>query len=227
MLDDLLQTTSSFFEKIDAIIFDCNGILVDSEYINLLAWQTALKSKNIELSCEDYMPLIGYSSKMIFQKIQELKKKEIPPDVIEVRRAVYRALQSAMVAPIKEMVAFVKKLTLLKEKVKLGVASSAPKNELLFNLQKIGLEKSFDVIVSGADDLDSYSDKEGTNKPKPYIYVEAAKKLSVAPSRCLVFEDTWAGIEAATSAGMIAIAIPNHYTKNHDFSKAVKVMPLV
>ena len=227
MLDDLLQTTSSFFDKIDAIIFDCDGILVDSEYIKLLAWQTALKSQGIELSSEEYMPLVGHSSKVILQKIQALKKKEIPPDVIEVRRAVYRALQSAMIAPIKEMVAFVKKLTQMKEKLKLGVASSAPKNEILINLQKIGLEKSFDVIVSGADDLDNYNDKEGTNKPKPYIYVEAAKRLSLHPNRCLVFEDSWAGIEAATCAGTLAIAIPNHYTKNHDFSKAVKIMPLI
>jgi beta-phosphoglucomutase-like phosphatase (HAD superfamily) len=108
--------------------------------------------------------------------------------------------------------------------IKLGLASSASREEILQNLEQIGLEDAFDLIISGSDDLDSYVDHEGKNKPKPYIYMEAAKRLKVSPFKCLVFEDTTAGIEAATGAGMIAIAVPNQFTVGQDFSKATKVI---
>lgn len=54
--------------------------------------------------------------------------------------------------------------------------------------------------------------------------MEAAKRLKVSPFKCLVFEDTTAGIEAATGAGMIAIAVPNQFTTSQDFSKAANVI---
>ena len=92
------------------------------------------------------------------------------------------------------------------------------------NLKHIGLEHEFDLIISGSDDLESYMDGDGKNKPKPYIYLEASKRLNISPEHCLVFEDTEAGIEAATTAGMIAIAIPNWMTKEQNFSKANKVI---
>ena len=92
------------------------------------------------------------------------------------------------------------------------------------NLKHIGLEHAFDFIVSGSDDLESYIDDQGKNKPKPYIYLEASKRLNIPPEHCLVFEDSEAGIEAATTAGMIAIAIPNWMTKEQNFSKANRVI---
>ena len=72
--------------------------------------------------------------------------------------------------------------------------------------------------MSGHDDLDAYEDAEGKNKPKPYTYIEAAKRLDISPSLCCVFEDTAAGIEAAAGAGMYTIAVPNRFTKDQDFS---------
>ena len=65
-------------------------------------------------------------------------------------------------------------------------------------------------------------DLEGKNKPKPYIYLEAAQRLHVSPQHCLVFEDTEAGVMAASSAGMITIAVPNRFTSSQDFSRATK-----
>ncbi len=106
----------------------------------------------------------------------------------------------------------------------MGLASSAPHEEILNNLKQIGLSEAFDLIISGSDDLDSYVDAEGKNKPKPYIYIESAKRLGVSPSKCLVFEDTTAGIEAAFGAGMIAIAVPNRFTLHQDFSKAAQII---
>ena len=135
-------------------------------------------------------------------------------------------MQKQGVPPIQAMIDFVRHLSENRKKLglKLGLASSAPKEEILMNLRHIGLENSFDVVISGTDDLKEYNDIEGKNKPKPYIYIEAAKRLGVTPSRCLVFEDTTAGIEAAFGAGMVVYAVPNQFTLGQDFSKAAQVI---
>ena len=149
---------------------------------------------------------------------------EIPKAAIHLRRLEFRRLQKSGVSPIKEMVEFVRHLAQYKSilGIKLAIASSASRNEILFNLKQIGLDEAFDLIISGSDDLDSYIDSDEKNKPKPYIYLEASRRLKIAPEHCLVFEDTEAGIEAVTHAGMIAVAIPNLITRKQNFSKQGK-----
>lgn len=218
--------STSYGADIEAVIFDCDGVLVDTEYLKFLAWQEALATKNIPFTIEEYMPMIGHSSKNILLMLKKLKGIEISSEVIELKNAKYPLLQQQGVPPIKEMVAFAKHLSEERQNlgIKLGLASTAPKKEILQNLKQIGLENSFDLIISGSDDLGNYIDHEGKNKPKPYIYIEAAKRLNVNPSKCLVFEDSAAGIEAAATAGMIAIAVPNQFTLQQDFSKAAKII---
>ena len=224
---DLSATASTpYSSEIEAVIFDCDGVLVDTEYLKFLAWKDALAAENIDFTIEEYMPVVGHSSKNILLMISKQKGIEIPQSVIERKESHYGALQKQGVPPIKEMIAFAKGLSESREKlgIKLGLASSAPTEEIMQNLRQIGLENAFDLVISGSDDLDSYVDKDGKNKPKPYIYIEAAKRLNVAPSKCLVFEDTTAGVEAAFFAGMIVIAVPNQFTLQQDFSKATQVI---
>ncbi len=217
--------TTPYGGGIEAIIFDCDGVLVDTEYLKFLAWQEALADELIPFSIEEYMPVIGHSSKNILLMIETVKNRSIPEEVIELKNAKYRILQKQGVPPIHDMIALVKRFNEKKQAlgIKLGLASSASMEEILQNLEQIGLRNYFDVIISGSDDLDDYVDVEGKNKPKPYIYIEAAKRLGVTPSKCLVFEDTAAGIEAASTANMIAVAVPNRFTLNQDFSLAVEV----
>jgi HAD superfamily hydrolase (TIGR01509 family) len=228
MLTSILSSaiSTSFNTQIEAVIFDCDGVLVDTEHLKFLAWQEALATDGIDFSIEDYMPLIGHSSKNILRMIKEQKGVDIPLEIIEVKNAKYHALQKQGVPPIKEMVAFAKQLAQDRQqlRIKFGLASSASTKEILENLTQIGLENTFDLIISGSNDLEDYVDVEGKNKPKPYIYIEAAKRLNLSPSNCLVLEDTAAGIEAATTAGMIAIAVPNQFTIKQDFSKASAII---
>lgn len=226
---DLFVSISTLFSKrIEAVIFDCDGVLVDTEYLKFLAWQKALADLNIgfELSIEEYISLAGHSSKKIIEILQEMKGIVIPEKAIHLRRAEYQKLQEKGISSMEEMVEFARHLSLNKRSlgIKLGLASSASKREILFNLKQIGLEQAFDLIISGSDDLDAYMDLEGKNKPKPYIYLEVAKQLNIDPEHCLVFEDTEAGVEAASKAGMIVIAVPNWMTKKQDFSKAKKII---
>lgn len=224
---DLFGSISTpFANEIKAVIFDCDGVLVDTEYLKFLAWQQALASVDVDLSIEEYKVVAGHSSKKVHEMLQEMKSLAIPEEVIRIRRVKYQEFQAQGVPPMNETIEFAHHLSQNKEMlgIKLGVASSASRNEILLNLKHIGLEDEFDLIISGSDDLENYADNDGKNKPKPYIYIEASKRLNVSPEHCLVFEDTEAGVEAATTAGMIAVAIPNWMTKEQNFSKANKVI---
>jgi HAD superfamily hydrolase (TIGR01509 family) len=217
-----LFASVDLYRNVQTVIFDCDGILVDTEYLKFLAWQEALASVAIEFSIEEYMPLVGHSSKNILQMIKQSKKIEISDKIIELKNAKYKMLQKRGVPAIQAMVDFARNLSANKSKlgISLGLASSASQSEILANLRQIGLENAFDLVISGSDD---YVDAEGKNKPKPYIYIEASKRLNILPEFCLVFEDTTAGVDAAADAGMIPIAVPNQFTLNHDFSKALRV----
>lgn len=214
--------STPLFGNVDAIIFDCDGVLVDTEYLKFLAWQQALATLHIELSLEEYKAVAGHSSKKIVEMLEQAKGISIPEKVILLRRSGYQKLQEQGIHPIEETVNFARYLSQNKDAlgIMLGLASSASRSEIFLNLKQIGLEQAFDLIISGSDDLENYVDLEGKNKPKPYIYLEASKKLNIPSERCLVIEDSEAGIEAASTAGMITIAIPNKITENQDFSKA-------
>jgi len=220
-----LFASADLYRNIRAVIFDCDGVLVDTEYLKFLAWQEALASVAIDFSIEEYMPLVGHSSKNILLMIEQAKNMEIAEEIIELKNMKYQLLQQQGVPAIQAMVDFARHLSANRAQlgILLGLASSASQAEILTNLRQIGLENAFDLIISGSDDLDDYVDAEGKNKPKPYIYLEAAKRLEILPESCLVFEDTTAGVDAASDAGMVPIAVPNRFTLNHDFAKAVRV----
>ncbi|MBS0634301.1 MAG: HAD family phosphatase [Verrucomicrobia bacterium] len=218
--------STPYASHIEAVIFDCDGVLVDTEYLKFLAWQEALAVENIPFVIEEYMPVVGHSSKNILLMLNKQKNIEIPERVIERKNDRYTVLQKEGVPPIEEMIAFARHLADQKNYlgIKVGLASSAPRDEILQNLKQIGLEHAFDLVISGSDDLEDYVDDQGKNKPKPYIYMEAAKRLGISVTKCLVFEDTAAGIEAATGAGMTAVAVPNKFTLEQDFTKATAII---
>lgn len=222
MYSRVVKLLTSFEKPIQAILFDCDGVLVDTEYLKFLAWQKAFGCREIPFSIDEYEPLIGYTTEAILQKLKVSKGLDIEDEVVLLRKKFYHELQQQGVPPIEKMVHLVQQLIDEKEdlKIRLGVVSSASTEEIGCNLKHIGLSTGWDIVVSGTDDLDAYIDDEGKNKPKPYIYLEAARQLELQPTQCLVFEDTEAGIEAAFSAGMHVIAVPNMHTQKQNFSKA-------
>lgn len=211
-----------------AVIFDCDGVLVDTEGMKFVAWQHALQAKNINFKLTEYFPLVGFSSEHIAKAIQ--KQKNVTFDtqqMIAEKDKIYNQLQKEGVPIFHDAVHYLKKLIRDKEiyGTKLGLASSASRAEILINLKHLGVKESdFDVILSGKDDLKEFKDSEGVNKPKPYIYQKMAVLLKISPDQCLVFEDSQPGVEAAHNAGMDVIAVPNKFTGHHDFSKALKIV---
>lgn len=100
--------------------------------------------------------------------------------------------------------------------LKKAIATSAFREFTNKILSSFDLEKRFDIVVTG-DDVE-------LSKPDPAIFLEAAQRLDVDPTTCLVLEDAQNGVEAAYRAHMAVFAIPHDASKHHDFSKATRVL---
>ena len=208
--------------QIKAIIFDCDGTLVDSEKSHLAAWQKVAINHTNSLSHEDYIEFVGRSDSTLSEILARRIGHPSPFELLEQKRNFFLEYLHQGLPPIVETVNFVRELFKNREAhgLKLAVASAALRYEVLANLKTLGFENLFDVVLSGHDDLSDYTDPEGVNKPKPYIYLHTAKLLGLSPSECVVIEDSYTGVAAGINAGCFTIAIPNEFSKTHDLSKA-------
>ena len=209
-------------KPIKAIIFDCDGTLVDSEAAHLESWRRTLQNRGHDLTVEQSLLYTGRPSLAISKLIAETIGYDCSDEICGEKREYFRELYERGLPPIEATVDFLKRLAAEKDHrgLKLGVASAAVKSEILGNLSNLGIEELFDVILSGHDDLVDYTDPEGVNKPKPYIYLHTAKRLNVLPAECVVIEDSMTGIASGKAAGCITIAIPNRFTAMQDLSAA-------
>lgn len=222
------QTTAK--APIKAIIFDCDGTLIDNGIGYFLDWQHALRCQGHELDADafwDFMNknrLVGASGadKIIVNYCCELVGRECANEILKDKKAFSAKLHQTYEFPaIEPTVNFLHALGKEKENlgIKVGLASANTKENILRVLKRLNVDHYFDVIVSSEDIMD-YSDPEGTNKPKPYVYLQAAKLLDLHPGQCVAIEDSHTGISSAVSAGCITIAIPNAYTAQQDLSHA-------
>jgi len=207
---------------VKAVVFDCDGTLVDSEYAHYSAWRQVLLEQNYDLSLEEYHFYAGNPDPVCAECFYKKLASKSPEKMVEEKNQHFHKIQVLGLPPIQPTVDFVRLLFQKKQKLhlKLGVASAAPKTEILLNLKHLKIEECFDIILSGHEDLTEYADPEGVNKPKPYIYLHAAKLLGLVPRECVAVEDSYTGVSAAVRAGFITIAIPNRFTLSHDLSQA-------
>ena len=224
----LNATTSQLNTK--AIIFDCDGTLVDSDAIQYLAWDYAFQQQGYHLSREEYWHLMRKhslaglpSAYLIIAELgSEIVGRDCAQTLLKDFEVYFDELRVKGFPAIEATVNFLHQLANEKIKLglKLGLASGARKHQILDHLRHLGIEEYFDVILSGSDDLNDYIDSEGTNKPKPYIYSHAAKLLGLLPEECVAIEDSRTGVMSAVDAGCITVAIPNAITMDQDLSHA-------
>jgi beta-phosphoglucomutase-like phosphatase (HAD superfamily) len=208
--------------KIGAVIFDCDGTLVASEEAHMEAWQTTLNNRGLEFTDERRRICVGQSDIDTARLLAQGIRPGCADEILAEKRTHYLGLSQGGLPAIDGAVDFVWRLAKERERLglKMGVASAALKVEIESHLMNLGIRDLFEVVLSGYDDLEDYSDPEGVNKPKPYIYLHAAKLLGVHPTRCIAIEDSYTGVASAASAGCITVAVPNHFTKHHDLSRA-------
>lgn len=210
--------------NIKAIIFDCDGTLLHSGHIHYQSWHYALKNQGYHLTEEFYADhLMGMCDEDIsYFSATTLVHRHCSAQLLEDQDTHFQKCLHNDSPPIPETLEFLKHLVQHKQhhNMQLAVASGAPKIHIMHHLKNLAIEHHFDAIFSGSDDLSDYRDPEGTNKPKPYIYLKTAKALGVTPRECIAVEDSKSGVAAAVAAGCVTIAIPNMWTKRQDLSQA-------
>lgn len=218
----LLISTIGFATDVKAVIFDCDGTLVDTEQAHFLAWQHAFQQQGYPLTEEEYLSFVGKGHLTILKMAVKMIGFDCSKQLSKDKKEYFHKLYLEGLPPIASTVEFLHLLA--KEKshygFKLAVASGARKKDILHHLKRLGVESYFDIVISGSDDLGEYKDPTGTNKPKPYVYLKTAKMLGFTPEQCVAIEDSYRGVTSAVTAGCFTIAIPNQYTQNQDLSHA-------
>lgn len=194
------------------MIFDMDGVIVDSEYTFLESKTQILLDEGIDTDVSYQYQFMGTTFDYMWQYMKkELNLKRDVCDYISDmnhRRDIMIARDG--VKPIKGDQAFIH--WLFESDYRLAVASSSPKHEIIRNLKALGLADCFEVMVSGEEVLHS--------KPAPDTYLYAAKLLGVDPELCFAIEDTKNGSQAAKSAGMYVYGFENPDYPVQDLSAA-------
>jgi HAD superfamily hydrolase (TIGR01509 family) len=183
-----------------AFVFDCDGVLVDSEPLAVRAWGSLTERHGYRITAEDMAACVGRTELATWEYLAT--RVPLPPfteslaAVDEVRWKLYDEELRAF----PDAVAAVQDLALHGHR--LAVASSSRIAELEDKLQRVGLTRYFEA-VAGGDEVDD-------GKPSPDVFLLAAERLGVAPSSCLAIEDSDPGAEAAEAAGMRVIVVNRH-----------------
>jgi HAD superfamily hydrolase (TIGR01509 family) len=186
-------------QRIQAVIFDMDGVLVNSEPLINAAAIAMFKEKGLAVQPEDFLPFVGAGEDRYIGGVAE--KYEFPLDVQQAKKRTYEIyldLVPTLLEAFPGVHVLVNACRLAGLHV--AVASGTDRIKALAGLLKIGLpEESWDTVVSG--------EQARHNKPAPDIFLITAKRLGIAPAACAVLEDSVNGILAAKAAGMRCVAV--------------------
>jgi HAD superfamily hydrolase (TIGR01509 family) len=195
-----------FLERdIDAVIFDMDGVLLDSEPLHFLAVNSILADEGASIDYEFYCRYIGTTLEHTWSDLSRhcsLKRpyehyvRRYDEEIVEVYRT-----QSVASPGARELLD-----TLQAAGVRLALASSSNRLWVDTCLDCLGFSAYFEAAVAG--------DEVSRGKPDPEIYLATAARLAVEPSACLVVEDAPLGVVAAKAAGMLAVAVDTEYTRD-------------
>ncbi|HTU02879.1 MAG TPA: HAD family phosphatase [Candidatus Sulfotelmatobacter sp.] len=179
-----------------AILFDFDGVLVDSEPVRFRCGAQALEEIGISLSWERFLrEWLGRTDDAALRDLLGERFAADGPGIVARRNALYEAR-------LKEVVAFpdaVRLLRRLPDHLKTALATGSRRHEVEAILSRLGLASAFHAIVSAGD--------YARAKPAPDPFLVAAERLGVPPASCLVIEDSPAGVNAARAAGMAVVAV--------------------
>lgn len=181
-----------------AVIFDMDGVLIDSEALHLYDFRVFLQKHNQNLTNKELSEFVGLDAKTFIGHLQEIwKPVSLLPSIEEIKEGCKYpsdSFQDMLVPHVRFILSHLKK-----NNIKIAIASSSPYNIIYKMLSINDIDSYFDVIVSGND--------VQAKKPSPDIYFETLKRLELPSNDCIVIEDSLVGIQAAINAGLYVIAV--------------------
>lgn len=209
---------------LEAVIFDFDGIIVDTEPLHYKAFQEVLIPLGMGYGWDEYLGhYIGFDDRDAFREAFRSSGRGLTADelhrLIEEKAA---AFQRTIASGVEPYAGVVELITSLSGRLPVGLCSGALRSDIDPILSQLGLTGSFDCMVT--------ADEVSASKPDPESYALAVRRLAAAfpahsltPGGCLAIEDTPAGIASATGAGLKVLAVSNSYPAER-LAGAVKVV---
>jgi len=193
-----------------AVIFDMDGVIIDSEPLHLKIEREIVEEYGGRLSSKEYEEFVGTSDYHMWSSLK--RRYNLKPSVEELIMLKKQRLAENIdkIELVDNFFEFM--LKLYKREYLLALASSNNRKIINLVMDKFNLNKYIRISISGEEVL--------KGKPDPEIFLKAAKKLDVSPDCCLVIEDSHAGVQAAKAAGMKCIGYKNPNSGNQDLSEA-------
>jgi len=198
--------------KIKGIIFDFDGLICDTETPELRVWEEIFSTHNLKFPQEVYQNSIGaiHGDEKPIQLLEEMMGS--PIDMQELKETYQTrfhllADQEPLQPGILEYLNDAKRFRL-----KIGLASSSPRNWVFHHIERLGISDRFDCISTKED--------VSRTKPDPELFIITIKRLSIKPDEAIALEDSINGVRAAKAAGIITIVVPNPVTKDFSFHNA-------
>lgn len=183
-----------------AVIFDMDGVLIDSEPVHMEADRRLMKELGLVFEKKYYDQFVGSTADHMWDKmIKDFSLSQTPDQLMAMSgKFIKEIIGAGGYPPVPGAAELVKRLS---GQVLLAVASSSGMDRIRSVLDNMGIRSGFDGIVSGTEVKHP--------KPAPDTFLKAAEMLQVLPSECLVIEDSWNGMKAAKAAGMVCLGYEN------------------
>lgn len=204
-------------KKIKALIFDMDGVLINTEPMHYEMWKRAFANHGLEIEYDKYKGCIGSTHEFLMDLIWKnygvdfRGNMAIRKEAMEIKKLMIREEGFPAMPGVSQMLQGLHDAGYL-----LAIASSSPVNYIEMAMQYLGVKDYFAVINSGENVQHS--------KPAPDIYLNTAEKLKVKPEQCVVLEDSTNGSLSATSAGMLCVGFYNPDSGEQDLSRTCVVI---
>ena len=191
--------------KIKAVLFDMDGLMVDTESLSTEAFINSAKAQGYNMTKEETLKVLGFTKANIYQfwidyfQGTNVDGKKLVDDHYEYIENVLYTVGPEKMPYVEELLKYLRE-----NNYKIAVASSSDTADIKNNLEKTKLEKYIDEIASGAE--------VENGKPAPDVFLLAAKRLGVDAKDCLILEDSKAGIKAGKASGAMVFMVPDMFT---------------
>jgi HAD superfamily hydrolase (TIGR01509 family) len=200
---------------IDALVFDFDGLILDTEWPQFVSVGEAFAAHGVDLSLDEWRDGVGRTDQRHWSEWLE-EVLGTPIDGVSVRASRLER-HHALIAEEVVRPGVVELLdAAAADRIGLAVASSSPLDWVAPHLERLGLIGRFDTVITGDDVV--------STKPAPDLYLAATASLGAAPARSVAFEDSAHGCTSAVAAGLRCVAVPNRITRGQDFARADLVL---